>query len=71
MKQKIEALSFAFNEGLIFGKSHLPESKQMLKKALKKAIEEGLEIIAKKQCPECNQNKNSGMNFCAFCGREL
>jgi len=24
----------------------------------------------KNQCPECEQNKDSGMNFCAFCGRE-
>lgn len=22
-------------------------------------------------CPECEQNADSGMNFCAFCGREL
>lgn len=25
----------------------------------------------KQQCPECQQNKESGMNFCAFCGRQL
>ena len=24
-----------------------------------------------KACPECQQNKESGMNFCAFCGRQL
>ena len=24
-----------------------------------------------KQCPECVQNAESGMNFCAFCGRQL
>ena len=24
-----------------------------------------------KQCPECQQNEDSGMNFCAFCGRRL
>lgn len=23
------------------------------------------------ECPECQQNKDSGMNFCAFCGRQL
>ncbi len=23
------------------------------------------------QCPECEQNQESGMNFCAFCGRQL
>lgn len=23
------------------------------------------------QCPECKQNGDSGMNFCAFCGRQL
>ncbi|MDD4082372.1 MAG: zinc ribbon domain-containing protein [Sphaerochaetaceae bacterium] len=22
-------------------------------------------------CPECDQNADSGMNFCAFCGRQL
>ena len=25
----------------------------------------------RKTCPECEQNADSGMNFCAFCGREL
>ena len=24
-----------------------------------------------KECPECEQNRESGMNFCAFCGREI
>ena len=24
-----------------------------------------------KCCPECQQNHESGMNFCAFCGRQL
>jgi len=24
-----------------------------------------------KQCPECQQNHESGMNFCANCGRQL
>ena len=22
-------------------------------------------------CPECEQNKSDGMDFCAFCGRNL
>ena len=25
----------------------------------------------KKPCIECEQNKDSGMNFCAYCGREF
>lgn len=27
--------------------------------------------IANQTCPECEQNAKSGMNFCAFCGRQL
>ena len=23
------------------------------------------------ECPECKQNAADGMNFCAFCGRQL
>ena len=46
------------------------EQRKMVNRAIKAAVEY-LKMLWVTQCPECEQNHESGMNFCANCGRQL
>jgi len=66
-EDKEDAVDFAGSHGIACGLdveeiTVIPSSKQPSN------LENATDAL---QCPECEQNGESGMNFCANCGRQL